>query len=54
MSYNLKYLSSHPDQSMFPTFASLDKIPGYESNLMVDRITPLDILMAKEEGIMIS
>jgi hypothetical protein len=52
MAIQLKFLSKHPFCSMFPAFRSLDSIPGYEASIMIDRITPLDELIMKEEGLL--
>lgn len=52
MMHDLKYLSKHPDCSMFPYFSSLDRCPGFEQNILVNRITPLDELIMKEEGLL--
>lgn len=46
MSSRLKALK--PGDSLFPTFCSLDVLPDYEETVMVERQTPLSILMERE------
>ena len=52
MMHKFKHLSSNHSASLFPALLSLDAIPGYEYRILIDRITPLDELIMKEEGLL--
>ncbi len=41
--------SLRPEDSLFPTFLSLDFAPGFEINIMNNNPTPYEALCAKEE-----
>lgn len=45
--YKLKQLK--PEDSLFTVFVALDATPKYESHFMIDRDTPLSLLIEKEE-----
>lgn len=44
----LKWLSKHPERSLFPTFVSLDEHPGWIDEIPSPWPDPLQMLMIKE------